>query len=200
MSMAEDDNVRDARGIAPEGEPGAALHQEGDVLRVPEIEERLRVERRRIALGFVEIRKTVITEQVMIPVELRREVVEYRLIDDPGGVATVGEAPGDLKDDTVRIPIFREKAVVNKEIVVTSEVVIDRKLTAERQSLDETLRRSTVVVADDTAPAVPVRPYPEHDGMPSPAPGEPSHPVNPANPHEPDRGARAQQTVTHQRE
>jgi uncharacterized protein (TIGR02271 family) len=198
--MAEDDNVRDARGIAPEGEPGAALHQEGDVLRVPEIEERLRVERRRIALGFVEIRKTVITEQVMIPVELRREVVEYRLIDDPGGVATVGEAPGDLKDDTVRIPVFREKAVVNKEIVVTSEVVIDRKLTAERQSLDETLRRSTVVVADDTAPAVPVRPYPEHDGMPSPAPGEPSHPVNPANPHEPDRGARAQQTVTHQRE
>jgi uncharacterized protein (TIGR02271 family) len=200
MSMAEDDNVRDARGIAPEGEPGAALHQEGDVLRVPEIEEHLRVERRRIALGFVEIRKTVITEQVMIPVELRREVVEYRLIDDPGGVATVGEAPGDLKDDTVRIPVFREKAVVNKEIVVTSEVVIDRKLTAERQSLDETLRRSTVVVADDTAPAVPVRPYPEHDGMPSPAPGEPSHPVNPANPHEPDRGARAQQTVTHQRE
>jgi uncharacterized protein (TIGR02271 family) len=198
--MAEDDNVRDARGIAPEGEPGAALHQEGDVLRVPEIEERLRVERRRIALGFVEIRKTVITEQVMIPVELRREVVEYRLIDDPGGVATVGEAPGDLKDDTVRIPVFREKAVVNKEIVVTSEVVIDRKLTAERQSLDQTLRRSTVVVADDTAPAVPVRPYPEHDGMPSPAPGEPSHPVNPANPHEPDRGARAQQTVTHQRE
>jgi uncharacterized protein (TIGR02271 family) len=200
MSMAEDDNVHDARGIAPEGEAGAALHEEGDVLRVPEIEEHLRVERRRIALGFVEVRKTVITEQVMIPVELRREVVEYRLIDDPGGVATVGEAPGDLKDDTVRIPVFREKAVVNKEIVVTSEVVIDRKLTAERQSLDETLRRSTVEVTDETTPAVPARPYPEHDGTPSPAPGEPSYPVKPANPAEADRGARAQQTVTHRRE
>jgi uncharacterized protein (TIGR02271 family) len=200
MSMAEDDNVHDARGIAPEGEPGAALQEEGDVLRVPEIEEHLRVERRRIALGFVEIRKRVITEQVMVPVELRREVVEYRLIDDPGGVATVGEAPGDLKDDTVRIPVFREKAVVNKEIVVTSEVVIDRTLTAERQSLDETLRRSTVVVTDDTATAVPVRPYPEHDGTPTSTPGEPSYPVNRTNPDEPDRGARAQQTVTHRRE
>ena len=29
--MAEDDNVHDARGIAPEGEAGAALHEEGDV-------------------------------------------------------------------------------------------------------------------------------------------------------------------------
>jgi uncharacterized protein (TIGR02271 family) len=200
MSMAEDDKVHDARGIAPEGEPGAAFQEEGEVLRVPEIEEHLRVERRRIALGFVEIRKTVITEQVMIPVELRREVVEYRLIDDPGGVATVGEAPGDLRDDTVRIPVFREKAVVNKEIVVTSEVVIDRKLTAERQSLDETLRRSTVVVTDDTATAVPVRPYPEHDGTPSSAPDEPSYPVNRTNPDEADPGARAQQTVTHRPE
>lgn len=194
--MAEDDNVHDARGIATEGEAGAALHEEGEVLRAPEIEEHLRVERRRIALGFVEIRKTVITEQVMVPVELRREVVEYRLIDDPGGVATVGEAPGDLKDDTVRIPVFREKAVVHKEIVVTSEVVIDRTLTAERQSLDETLRRSTVVVTDDTAPAVPVRPYPQHDGTPSSAPGEASYPVNRTNPDEPDHGERAQQTAS----
>jgi uncharacterized protein (TIGR02271 family) len=124
---------------------------------VPEVEEHLRVERRRIALGFVEIRKTVVTEQVMVPVELRHEVVEYRLIDDPGGVATVGEAPGDLKDDTIRIPVFREKPVVHKDIVVASEIVIDRTLATERQTIEGTLRRATVAVDDNTAPWEPVR-------------------------------------------
>ena len=149
------------------------------MLRVPEVEEHLRIERRRIALGFVEVRKTVITEQVMVPVELRHEVVEYRLIDDPGGVATIGEAPGDLKDDTVRIPVFREKPVVQKEIVATSEVVIDRTLTTERQTLDETLRRATVTVDDNIAPWEPVRGQPESDLRPGSDRGEERVPRRP---------------------
>ena len=166
LEVAEHEIVRDAREgeVASGSEAGDALRERDEVLRVPEVEEHLRVERRRIALGFVEIRKTVVTEQVMVPVEVRREVVEYRLIDDPGGVATIGEAPGDLKDDAIRIPVFREKPVVQKEIVVTSEVVIDRTLTTERQTLDETLRRTTVTVDDNTAPWEPVRRHPEHDG------------------------------------
>jgi uncharacterized protein (TIGR02271 family) len=149
---AEPDAVRDAP-LAPSGaEPDGGLGEPGEILRVPEVEEHLRVERRRVALGFIEVRKTVVTERVMVPVELRREVVEYRLIDDPGGVATVGEAPGDLRDDTVRIPVFREQPVIQKEVVVTSEVVIDRRLSTERRTLDETLRRATVTVEGDVAP------------------------------------------------
>jgi uncharacterized protein (TIGR02271 family) len=161
-----DPSSEDARSVLAERhEAGDAPPRERDeVLRVPEVEEHLRIERRRIALGFVEVRKTVITEQVMVPVELRREVVEYRLIDDPGGVATIGEAPGDLKDDAVRIPVFREKPVIQKEIVVTSEVVIDRRLTTERPTLDDTLRRATVTVDDNIAPWEPVRGQPPHDG------------------------------------
>jgi uncharacterized protein (TIGR02271 family) len=106
----------------------------------------------------------VITEQVMVPVEVRREVVEYRLIDDPGGVATIGEASGDLRDDTIRIPVFRERPVIQTETVVTSEIVIDRSLTVERQALDETLRRTRVTVNDNTAPWEPIRRHAEHDG------------------------------------
>jgi len=136
----------DTRSVAPDGTASDVPSEPDEVLRVPEVEEHLIVERRRIALGFIEIRKTVVTEQVMVPVELRHEVVEYHVVDDPGGVATIGEARGDLKDDTVRIPIFREKAVVTKEIVVTSEVVIDRTLISDEQTLEETLRRLTVTV------------------------------------------------------
>jgi len=150
--MAEHTNAPDARVVAPDGEVGSALREQEDVLRIPEVEEHLRIERRRIALGFIEIRKTVVTEQVMVPVELRREVVNIRRVDDPGGVATVGEAH-ILKDDTVRIPVFREKAVVQKEIVVMSEVVIDRTLIADEQTLDETLRRLTVTVDDNVGRA-----------------------------------------------
>ncbi|HZO25651.1 MAG TPA: YsnF/AvaK domain-containing protein [Chloroflexota bacterium] len=132
------------------------MTQEGEV-RIPLVEERLAVGTRTVDLGDVEVRKTVVTEQVMVPVELRHEVVEYRLIDDPGGVATIGEASGDLKDDTIRIPVFRETPVVHKEIVVTSEIVIDRTLATERQTLEGKLRRATVTVNDNTAPWEPVR-------------------------------------------
>src|SRR5215217_8025052 len=192
--MAKHDSMRDARTVAPDGEAGDALLAQGGVLRVPEVEEHLRVGRRRIALGFVEVRKTVITEQVMVPVEVRREVVEYRLIDDPGGVATVGEAPGDLRDDTIRIPVFSEKPVIHKEIVVTSEVVIDRRLAVERQTLEETLRRATITIDDNTAPWEPVRRHPEGDGTPGADRGGAVHPVGRTNPGEEDDAERVRQT------
>jgi len=191
--MAEHDGTREAREVAPDDGAGDGLRERGGVLRVPEVEEHLRVERRRVALGFVEVRKTVITERVMVPVELRREVVEYRLIDDPGGVATIGEAPGDLRDDTVRIPLFRERPVVQKEIVVASEVVIDRTLETERRTLDETLRRATVTVDDHTVPWEPVRRHLGGDGpMPSDR-GERAYPVDRRNPSQED-DATAQRT------
>jgi len=188
------EDPRHANGSSEDVEPelrehpgtGDAAHERDEVLRVPEVEEHLRVERRRIALGFVEVRKTVITEQVMVPVELRREVVEYRLIDDPGGVATIGEAPGDLRDDTVRIPVFREKPVVHKETVVTTEVVIDRMLTTERQALDETLRRATVTVEDHKVPWEPVRRQPEHDGALRSDRGKGVHGIDDRDPGEED--------------
>jgi uncharacterized protein (TIGR02271 family) len=146
--------MRDAHDVVPEGETGDLQGEQDEVLRVPEVEERLHIETRRIALGFIEVHTTVITEQVMVPVELRREVVEIRRVDDPGGVATVGEAH-ILKDDTIRIPVFREKAVVQKEIVVTSEVVIERTLITDEQTLEETLRRATVTVDADLDRDVP---------------------------------------------
>src|SRR5215212_10241032 len=197
--MAEHDIAHDDREVASAGAAGDAPREHGEVLRVPEAEEHLRIERRRISLGFVEVRKTVVTEQVMVPVELRREVVEYRLIDDPGGVATVGEAPGDLRDDAIRIPVFREKPVVRKEIVVTSEVVIDRTLAIERQTLEETLRRATVTVDDNTAPWEPVRRHPEGDGTPGADRGGAVHPVGRTNPGEEDDTERVSQADIHRR-
>lgn len=184
MIVAEHNIVRDARMVASDSETGDAHIEQGEVLRIPEVEEQLRVEIRRIALGFVEIRKTVVTEHVMVPVELRREVVEIRQIDDPGGVATVGEAH-ILKDDVVRIPVFREKAVVQKEIVVTSEVIIERTLITDRQSLDETLRRATVTVDEDLERDDPpdvldhAQRRPENTGSPTSDRGEIVHPVRP---------------------
>ena len=192
---AERDIVGEAGMVAPVGEADDSLRGRDEVLRVPEVEEHLRVERRRIALGFVEIRKTVVTEQMMVPVELRREVVEYRLIDDPGGVATIGEAPGDLRDDAVRIPVFREQPVVQKEIVVTSEVVIDRTLTTERQTLEETLRRATVTVEDNTVPWEPVRRHPESDGSFGSGHDEVAYPVDRRNPGEEDEKAARQTDI-----
>jgi uncharacterized protein (TIGR02271 family) len=193
-------------GSGARDDPAPAARSSEDVepslreLRLPEVEEHLRIERRRIALGFVEIRKTVVTERVMVPIDLRREVVEYRLIDDPGGVATIPEAPGDLQDDTVCIPVFREKPVVHKETVVASEVVIDRRLTTERQTLDETLRRAAITVDDQVARRESVRRYPSPDGALGSDRSDIKDPADRGHPSEVDDEETTRQTHIHRRE
>jgi uncharacterized protein (TIGR02271 family) len=121
-------------------------------IRVPVVEERVRVEKRVVDRGYIELRKTVITEQVMIPVELRREVIEVRRVDTQDGADPLADTPGapaPFDPDVVRIPVLREKAIVQKEVVVAQEIVIERTATPEHQDIVETVRRQRVTV-DET--------------------------------------------------
>ena len=98
-----------------------------------------------------------------------------------------------------RIPVFSEKPVIHKEIVVTSEVVIDRRLAIERQTLEETLRRATVTIDDNTAPWEPVRRHLEGDGTPGADRGGAVHPVGRTNPDEEGDAERVRQADIHRR-
>jgi len=115
-------------------------------IRVPEVEERLEVEKRPVETGQVQVRRTVEEERQTVPVELRREEVHVEQRDVAERPLAPGEARQAFQEDTIRVPVHAEEAVARKEAVVTSEVVVNKEQTTERQELGDTVRRTEVHV------------------------------------------------------
>ena len=120
-------------------------HDEG-AARVPLMEERLNVETRPVEMGEVEVRKDVVSERVDVPVELTRDDVRVRQekVERP-----VAEGEAAFQEGTIRVPVRGEEAVVEKQAVVTGEVLIDRERTTQRENVSDTVRREVVGVDHD---------------------------------------------------
>jgi uncharacterized protein (TIGR02271 family) len=126
----------------------AAVATEGEI-RVPVVEERLQVGKQAVELGEVEVRKTVETEQVNVPVELAREEVHVERVDVADRPVAAGEMADAFKEGTIRVPVRGEEAVVAKQAVITGEVVIDRYRTVEQQTVSDTVRKERVEVDEN---------------------------------------------------
>ena len=113
------------------------------------VEERLDVEKRQGEMGSVDIRKTVETEQVNVPVELRHEEVTVDRVDVKDRPVAAGEMANAFEEGTIRVPVRGEEAIVEKEAVVTGEVVIDREVKTERQTISDTVRKERVDVDEN---------------------------------------------------
>jgi uncharacterized protein (TIGR02271 family) len=112
-------------------------------------EEQLSIGKRQVQAGEVELRKTVETENVSVPVDLQREEVRVDTTDVKDRVLTGPEAGQAFQETTIRVPVRGEEAVVRKEAVVTGEVVVDKERTTERQEVRETLRKERVEIDED---------------------------------------------------
>lgn len=120
-----------------------------DDIRVQVVEERLSVGKRQVELGDIEIRKTVESEQVSVPVEFMREQIDVRQVDVPDRPIAAGEMADAFKEGTIRVPIRGEEALVRKEAVVTGEVLVDRERVTEREIVSDTVRKERVTVDED---------------------------------------------------
>jgi uncharacterized protein (TIGR02271 family) len=118
-------------------------------IRVPVVEERLQVGKEQAELGSVDINRSVETEQVNIPVELRHEEVTVDRVDVKDRPIAAGEMTDAFEEGTIRVPVRGEQAVVEKEAVVTGEVVVDREVTTERQTVSDTVRKLRVDVDEN---------------------------------------------------
>ena len=130
------------------GQSGAQYFSEGrggtaeGGQRVQVHEERLDVDKREAQLGEVEVRKEVVSEQVSVPVELRREEAHVEQVDVKD--RPVGPGEDVFQEGTTRVPIRGEEAVVNKQAYVTGEVVVDKEQTTERETVSDTVRKERV--------------------------------------------------------
>ena len=138
------------------GEPAS---RPADELRVPVAMERLEVEKRPVELGAIEVRKTVLTEEQSVPVELMREELHVEVIRVPDRPPTSPVA--DLfREGTIRVPVRGEEAFVRKQAYVTDEVIVDKEQLAERQTIADTVRRERVTVEEHEVRDTGVRPDP----------------------------------------
>ncbi len=112
-------------------------------IRVPVAEERLSVGTHEVELGEIEIRKTVTEEQRTIPVTLTHEEVHVE-------EHTVAERPATgerlFQEETIRVALRGEEAVVGKEAFVTGEVVVNKETIAQEQQVTGTVRKQHVDV------------------------------------------------------
>jgi len=141
------DRDRDDRMDLLEGAGGRTTGGEQGEARVPVAEERLNVDKRQAELGEVQLRKTVEEEEQTVPVELEREEVRVDRRDVGDRPVQAGEEV--FQEGTIRVPVRGEVAEVNKEAVVTGEVVVGKERTTERQDVSDTVRRERVEVDKD---------------------------------------------------
>jgi len=120
--------------------------ERGEV-RVPVVEEQLKVGKREAELGEVQVRKTVTEEEQTVPVTLRREEVHVEERDVADRPLRAGETA--FQEGTIRVPVRGEEAVIQKEAVVTGEVVVNREATTDTQQISDTVRREHVDVDEN---------------------------------------------------
>ncbi len=121
--------------------------QDTGEVAIPVAEERLNVQTRETELGEVQVHKSVTQEQVSVPVELEREEVNVQQRDVADRPAQAGDQL--FQEGTITVPVRGEEAVVQKEAVVTGEVVIGKDRTVERQQVSDTVRRERVEVDEN---------------------------------------------------
>lgn len=103
-------------------------------------QEQLRVSKTPVRQGEVEVRKEVVTEhkQVTVPVEREEVVVERR--------PAHGAASGDIKAETIRIPVKEEKVNVSKETVVKEEVNVGKRKVTDTRTVGGEVRHEELRV------------------------------------------------------
>jgi len=115
-----------------------------DEMRVQLREEELIPTKQAVQAGEVELRKTVHEEQREVPVNLQREqvTIERHAVDRPLGEGEFG----DLRDETIDVPVYEERAELQKRGRVAEEVTIGKDVTQEQQTMRGTVRREDIDV------------------------------------------------------
>ena len=118
-----------------------------DEVSLPIVEERVRVDKVLRDGHTVTVRTRVREEQVALTEDLRKETVEVRRVPMDKVVDEV--APPREKKDVTIIPVYEERLVVTRQLVLVEEVHLVRSASTERKSMDVSRAFTEVEVSDD---------------------------------------------------
>jgi uncharacterized protein (TIGR02271 family) len=119
--------------------------QQEDV-RIPLAQEELEVQKRQRKAGAVRVTKNVVTEQKQVTVPVVREEVRVERV--PASAAST--ADGRFENQSTTVPVMEEEVVVSRRPVVREEVRISKEAHLEQRQVNESVRRETAEVEEDT--------------------------------------------------
>jgi uncharacterized protein (TIGR02271 family) len=107
-------------------------------------EERLSVDKERVATGKARLRKYIVTENQTVTVPVERE--EVRLEREPITDGNVGQALDgpDLSEEEHEVTLTEERAVVNKETVPVERVRLGTETVTENETVNEEVRKEQI--------------------------------------------------------
>ena len=114
-----------------------------DQIKLTRSAEELRIGKRAVQAGAVEVTKRVETEHVREPVTLRHEEVE---IERRPVTGTAASGDVQISAQEIRVPLTAEEAVVEKRPVVKEEVVIRKRAVEEQETVEADLRTERIDV------------------------------------------------------
>jgi uncharacterized protein (TIGR02271 family) len=120
---------------------GAEQHPGKPNVEVPLSEEEVNVGKRTVSAGDIKIHKKTTTEQVNVPVELKREdaVIERVPAHE---MQEGGKEP--FQEEHVEVPLSREEPVLEKKTHVTGGVRVRKTEGTEQRTVQENVRREEV--------------------------------------------------------
>ena len=127
----------DVRGHA------ADAFNRGQEQRIVLSEEQLNVGKRQVQAGEVNLRTTVETQRVQQQVGLSHEEVSIERRPLSADSANAGDLT--IGEETIRVPLTREEAVVEKRVVPVEEVVVRTNTVTENQTVEDTVRKERLV-------------------------------------------------------
>lgn len=113
-------------------------------------EERLRVNKDVVESGEVTIDKNVVSErqEFDVPVSHDEVTIERRKVNE---TAAEGHFDNDLDEETIRVPLTEERVSVDKENVVSEELLIKKNRVTDTEHVSEEVRREEVDIDDTNA-------------------------------------------------
>ena len=127
----------------PEGKSrGGDLAEEmRDQAAMTRSEEELRVGKREEEMGRLRVHKWVETEQVDVPVDVRRE--KARVTREPVDETVTDE---DIGDDSLEVTLREERPVVEKETVAKERIGIEKDVETDTETVSGEIRKERVEV------------------------------------------------------
>ncbi|MBV9275049.1 MAG: DUF2382 domain-containing protein [Verrucomicrobia bacterium] len=124
-----------------EGLTGSGQNAGDVVAEVPLSKEEVNVGKRTVGAGEVRLHKKITTEQVQVPVELKREDAVIERVN-PG--ETMPSGSKQFQEEHIEVPLTQEEPVVEKTTQVTGGVRVRKAEGTEERTVQERVRREDV--------------------------------------------------------
>lgn len=122
------------------------MAQGADEIRAKMVEERVRVGKRAVEGGGARLSTYVTTEQVSDTLNLRSESVHVEQVPTGERPATEADLADAFQERTIEMREVNEEAVVEKQAVVTGEVVMSKEAGTRQETVSEQVRKTNVEV------------------------------------------------------